>query len=201
MDFSNRLLLLLEVTELGSFTNVAEQKNLDRSVISKQISRLEEELGVRLLNRTTRSLSLTAAGNEMVSQAKLLRDLLNNTHRLAQNYHSEPRGILRITSSMMFGRQYVQDAISVFQKQYPDVKCELRLEDRVVDIVQEGFDIGFRIGKPKNSSLISRKIARSRLLIVASPDFIQQHGKIETIEKLESLPATIDDLCGSRFIY
>ena len=72
MDFSNRLLLLLEVTELGSFTNVAEQKNLDRSVISKQISRLEEELGVRLLNRTTRSLSLTAAGNEMVSQAKLL---------------------------------------------------------------------------------------------------------------------------------
>ena len=191
MDFSNRLLLLLEVTELGSFTNVAEQKNLDRSVISKQISRLEEELGVRLLNRTTRSLSLTAAGNEMVSQAKLLRDLLNNTHRLAQNYHSEPRGVLRITSSMMFGRQYVQDAISVFQKQYPDVKCELRLEDRVVDIVQEGFDIGFRIGRPKNSSLISRKIARSRLLIVASPDFIQQHGKIETIEKLESLPATI----------
>ncbi|GEK14231.1 LysR family transcriptional regulator [Aliivibrio fischeri] len=191
MDFSNRLLLLLEVTELGSFTNVAEQKNLDRSVISKQISRLEEELGVRLLNRTTRSLSLTAAGNEMVSQAKLLRDLLNNTHRLAQNYHSEPRGVLRITSSMMFGRQYVQGAISVFQKQYPDVKCELRLEDRVVDIVQEGFDIGFRIGKPKNSSLISRKIARSRLLIVASPDFIQQHGKVETIEKLESLPATI----------
>jgi len=191
MDFSNRLLLLLEVTELGSFTKVAEQKNLDRSVISKQISRLEDELGVRLLNRTTRSLSLTAAGNEMVNQATQLRDLINNTHRLAQNYHSEPRGILRITSSMMFGRQYVQDAISVFQQQYPDVKCELRLEDRVVDIVQEGFDIGFRIGKPKNSSLISRKIARSRLLIVASPDFIQQHGQVETIEKLEALPATV----------
>ncbi|MBA5761484.1 LysR family transcriptional regulator [Vibrio sp. 404] len=191
MDFSTRLLLLLEVTELGSFTNVAEQKNVDRSVISKQISRLEKELGVRLLNRTTRSLSLTAAGNEMVNQAKLLRELLSNTQRLAQNYHSEPRGILRITSSMMFGRQYVQEAISVFQTQYPDVQCELRLEDRVVDIVQEGFDIGFRIGKPKNSSLISRKIARNRILIVATPDFIQQHGKIDTIEKLQSLPATI----------
>ncbi|WP_394252075.1 LysR family transcriptional regulator [Vibrio profundi] len=191
MDFSNRLLLLLEVTELGSFTKVAEQKNLDRSVISKQIGRLEDELGVRLLNRTTRSLSLTAAGSEMVSQATLLRDLISNTHRLAQNYHSEPRGILRITSSMMFGRQYVQEAISVFQQQYPDVKCELRLEDRLVDIVQEGFDIGFRIGEPKNSSLISRKIARSRLLIVASPDFLQQHGPVETIEQLESLPATV----------
>lgn len=191
MDFAHRLLLLLDVIEQGSFTNVADQKNVDRSVISKQISRLEDELGVRLLNRTTRSLSLTAAGNEMVNQAKQLRELLNNTHRLAQNYHSEPRGILRITSSTMFGRQYVQDAISVFQKQYPDVQCELRLEDKVVDIVKEGFDIGFRIGKPKNSSLASRKIARSRLLIVASPDFIQQFGAIETIEKLESLPATV----------
>ncbi|WP_372384505.1 LysR family transcriptional regulator [Vibrio sp. BS-M-Sm-2] len=191
MDISSRLLLLLEVVELGSFVKVAEQRNVDRSVISKQISRLEEELDVRLLNRTTRSLSLTAAGNEMVNQAHQLRALLNDTRRLAQNYHAEPRGLLRITSSTMFGRQYVQQAISVFQKQYPDVDFELRLEDRVVDMVKEGFDIGFRIGKPKNSSLISRKVARSRLLIVASPEFIAQHGEINTIEKLESLPATI----------
>lgn len=191
MDTSSRLLLLLEVIELGSFVKVAEQRNVDRSVISKQISRLEEELDVRLLNRTTRSLSLTAAGNEMVNQAHQLRALLNDTQRLAQNYHSEPRGLLRITSSTMFGRQYVQQAISVFQKQYPDVDFELRLEDRIVDMVKEGFDIGFRIGKPKNSSLISRKIARSRLLIVASPEFIERHGAIDTIEKLESLPATI----------
>ncbi|WP_299694182.1 LysR family transcriptional regulator [uncultured Vibrio sp.] len=191
MDTSSRLLLLLEVVELGSFVKVAEQRNVDRSVISKQISRLEEELDVRLLNRTTRSLSLTAAGNEMVNQAHQLRALLNDTQRLAQNYHSEPRGLLRITSSTMFGRQYVQQAISVFQKQYPDVDFELRLEDRIVDMVKEGFDIGFRIGKPKNSSLICRKIARSRLLIVASPEFIEKHGAINTIEKLESLPATI----------
>ncbi|EGU44317.1 LysR family transcriptional regulator [Vibrio ichthyoenteri ATCC 700023] len=191
MDFSSRLLLLLDVIELGSFTNVAEQRNLDRSVISKQIARLEEELGVRLLNRTTRSLSLTAAGNEMIKQAYQLRDLLNDTHRLAQNYHSEPRGVLRLTSSMMFGRQYVQDAISLFQRKYPNIECELRLEDKLVDIVQEGFDIGFRIGKPKSSSLVSRKIARSRLLIVASPDFIQQYGEIDSIAKLEAAPATI----------
>ncbi|MCW1890050.1 LysR family transcriptional regulator [Vibrio chagasii] len=128
---------------------MAEQRNVDRSVISKQISRLEEDLDVRLLNRTTRSLSLTAAGNEMVNQAHQLRALLlNDTRRLAQNYHAEPRGLLRITSSTMFGRQYVQQAIAVFQKQYPDVDFELRLEDRIVDMVKEGSDIGFRIGKP-----------------------------------------------------
>lgn len=191
MDFSSRLLLFLEVVELGSFTNVAEQRNLDRSVVSKQIGRLEAELGVRLLNRTTRSLSLTAAGNEMVTQAKSLRQLLGNTQRLAQNYHSEPRGLLKISSSMMFGRQYVQDAISIFQAKYPQIECELRLEDKVVDIVKEGFDIGFRIGKPKNSTLICRKIARSRLLIVASPEFIARHGEIDSIEKLQAAPATI----------
>ncbi|WP_375749057.1 LysR family transcriptional regulator [Vibrio sp. HN007] len=191
MDFSSRLLLLLEVVELGSFTNVSEQRNVDRSVVSKHISRLEDELGVRLLNRTTRSLSLTAAGNEMVNQAKSLRALLSDTHRLAQNYHAVPKGVLRVTSSTLFGRQYVQQAVLVFQQQYPDVDIELRLEDRVVDMVREGFDIGFRIGKPKNSSLITRKIARNRLLIVASPEFIQKHGEVETVEKLESLPATV----------
>lgn len=93
----------------------------------------------------------------MVGQADKLRTLLSNTHRLAQNYHHEHRGTLRVTSSIMFGRQYVQDAISQFQKEYPEVSCELRLEDRLVDIVKEGFDIGFRLGKPKDSGLICKK--------------------------------------------
>lgn len=204
MDFPSRLLLLLEVVELGSFTKVAEQRNVDRSVISKHISRLEDELGVRLLNRTTRSLSLTAAGNEMVNQAKSLRVLLNDTHRLAQNYHAEPRGVLRITSSTLFGRQYVQRAVLAFQKRYPEVDVELRLEDRMMDMISEGFDIGFRIGKPKNSSLITRKIARNRLLIVASPEFIKKHGEIRTVEQLESLPAAVYSAPGlliDKFTY
>ena len=191
MDFASRLLVLLEVAEFGSFTKVSEQRNVDRSVISKHINKLESELSVRLLNRTTRSLSLTAAGNEMVNQAKLLRTLLDDTHRVAQHYHSEPRGILRITSSAMFGRQYVQQAILAFQQQYPDISVELRLDDRFLDIVSEGFDIGFRIGKPKNSSLITRKIARDRLLIVASPAFIKTHGEINTVTQLEALPAAV----------
>jgi len=111
MDLASRLLLLLEVSELGSFAKVSEHRNVNRSAISKQIGKLEQELGVHLLNRTTRSLSLTAAGAEMVNQAKQLRGLLNNSKRLAENYHSEPRGELKISSSTLFGRQYVQQAI------------------------------------------------------------------------------------------
>ncbi|MEZ9595271.1 LysR family transcriptional regulator [Shewanella sp. 10N.261.52.F9] len=191
MDISSRLLLLLEVVELGSFTKVAEQRNLDRSVISKQISRLEEELGVRLLNRTTRSLALTAAGDEMLNQAKSLRTLLNNSYLIAQNYHSQPKGLLRITSSSLFGRQYVQQAALMFQQQHSEAEVELRLEDRLIDMIGERFDIGFRVGKPKTSNLISQKIARNRLLIVASPAFIERHGTITTLEQLENLPAAV----------
>jgi len=191
MDLASRLLLLLEVSELGSFAKVSEYRNVNRSAISKQIIKLENELGVQLLNRTTRSLSLTVAGSEMVSQAKQLRDLLNNSKHLAENYHCEPKGELKISSSTLFGRQYVQKAILKFQTLYPDVRVELLLEDRMVDIVGEGFDIGFRIGEPKESNLIAKKIARNRLLIVASPEFLQKFGTPKTVPKLESLPSVV----------
>ncbi|MFT5706623.1 MAG: DNA-binding transcriptional LysR family regulator [Oceanospirillaceae bacterium] len=191
MDLASRLLLLLEVSELGSFSKVSEHRNVNRSAISKQIGKLEQDLGVHLLNRTTRSLSLTVAGAEMVNQAKQLRDLLNNSKRLAENHHSEPRGELKISSSTLFGRQYVQQAILKFQLLYPDIRIELLLEDRMVDLVGEGFDIGFRIGEPKESNLIYKQIARNRLLIVAAPAFIEKYGKPTTIRQLESLPAVV----------
>jgi len=191
MDLASRLLLLLEVSELGSFVKVSELRNVNRSAISKQIGKLEKELGVHLLNHTTRSLSLTAAGSEMVNQAKQLRALLNNSKRLAENYHDEPRGDLKISSSTLFGRQYVQQAILRFQAQHPDIRIELLLEDRMVDLVGEGFDIGFRVGEPKESNLIVKQIAKNRLLIVAAPAFIEKYGEPNTIPKLESLPAVV----------
>ena len=189
MDTTSRLLMLLDVVELGSFANAAQTKNIDRSVISKQISRLEDDLGVRLLNRTTRSFSLTAAGAEMVKKARELRDLLGQTVRLAENYHQEPRGVLKITSSSIIAKLYLQPVINDFQKRFPQVEVELRLDDRVVDIVAEGFDLAFRVGEPKDSTLIARKIARNRLAILASPEFINTYGMPKTIDELALLPA------------
>lgn len=189
MDTTSRLLMLLDVVELGSFANAAQTKNIDRSVISKQISRLEDDLGVRLLNRTTRSFSLTAAGAEMVKKARELRDLLGQTVRLAENYHQEPRGVLKITSSSIIAKLYLQPVINDFQKRFPQVEVELRLDDRVVDIVAEGFDLAFRVGEPKDSTLIARKIARNRLVILASPEFINTYGMPESIDELALLPA------------
>lgn len=204
MDLSSRLLLLLEVAELGSFTKVAELRNVDRSVISKQISRLEGELKVRLLNRSTRSLSLTGPGMEVIRQAQVLRDVLAETKRLAQTYHTEPRGMLRITCTNAFGRTYINDAALSFQQRYPEIEIDLQLEDRVVDLVGEGFDVAFRIGSFRDSSLMTQKIARNRTLIVASPDFLVRHGTPKTPADIERLPAVVfagGGIVGDRLQY
>jgi DNA-binding transcriptional LysR family regulator len=189
MDTTSRLLMLLDVVERGSFAKAAESRNIDRSVISKQVSRLEDDLGVRLLNRTTRSFSLTAAGAEMVKKAGELRELLGDTVRLAENYHQEPRGVLKITSPATIAKLYLQPVINDFQKRFPQVEVELRLDDRVIDIVSEGFDLAFRIGEPKDSTLIARKLARNRMIILASPEFINTYGLPKNINDLAALPA------------
>lgn len=189
MDTSSRLLLLLDVVNKGSFAKAASYRNIDRSVISKQIHRLEDELGVRLLNRTTRSFSLTAAGAEMVKKAEQLRELLSDTIMLAENYHQEPRGVLRVTTSINLGRRYIQPVINDFQKRFPQVEVELYLSDQLVDIVSEGFDLAFRVGEQKDSSLIARKIARNRMLLLASPEFIDIYGMPKSIEELIHYPA------------
>ncbi|MDO6514311.1 LysR family transcriptional regulator [Neptuniibacter sp. 2_MG-2023] len=189
MDTTSRLLMFLDVVELGNFAKVAESHRIDRSVVSKQMNKLEEELGVRLLNRSTRTISLTAAGAEMVKKATEMRFLLSETIQIAENYHTEPRGLLKITSSAIIGRRYLLPVINDFQKRFPQVEVELNLEDRMVDIVGEGYDLAFRIGQPKVSNLISRQLARNRLVILATPEFLQTYGEPATLEELAKLPA------------
>ncbi len=196
MGFTERLLLFLRVAEALSFTSAAEQMQVNRSMVSKQIHKLENELGIRLLNRTTRSMSLTSAGNDILVQAKRLRTVLDETRLQAQCFHSQPVGSLRINSTCHFGRNYVQKAVVHYQKLYPDISIELRLEDKMVDLIAENFDLGFRTGYLADSSLIYRKLARNRLLIVASPEFLQRQGTPQSIAELEQLPAAVYSFNG-----
>ncbi|MDO6565293.1 LysR substrate-binding domain-containing protein [Amphritea sp. 1_MG-2023] len=189
MDTTSRLIMLLEVVEQGSFAKAAELRNADRSVVSKQISKLEDDLGVRLLNRTTRSFSLTAAGAEMVKKAAELRLLLHDTVQMAENYHQEPRGLLRITAAGYIGKHYLLPVINDFQKRFPQVSVELRLDDRLVDMIAEGFDLAFRVGEPRDSSLVARKIGRNRMLILATPQFVETFGEPKSMADLADLPA------------
>ncbi|WP_025565538.1 LysR family transcriptional regulator [Psychromonas sp. SP041] len=191
MGMSTRLDLFLDVVIQGSFAKAAGIRNIDRSALSKQIKVLEDDLGVRLLNRSTRALSLTDAGKEIYKQAESMRELLANTQRLAESYHSTPKGLLRITSSTSFGKIYIQRAINIFMAKYPDIHIKLVLEDRRADIIGEHFDIAFRIGPSRDSNMIARKIANSSSALLASKEFIKKYGMPETPEALAKLPALI----------
>jgi len=189
MDLATRLELLLEVSEHGSFAKAADARGLDRSVLSKQIKKLEDSLGLRLLNRSTRALSLTNAGVEIVKQAQKVRELLDDTRHLADTFHDEPKGRLRISTSTMFGRKYLQKATETFLEKYPLVSIETNLDDRKVDIISDRFDVVFRIGRPQDSNLIAKVLADNRLVLLASETFLEKHGYPQTLEELAELPA------------
>ena len=191
MSITNQLMLFIDVVQQGSFAKAAAIHDMDNSSLSKQIKKLETALGVQLLNRSTRSFSLTSAGEEILHQAHIMMDTLDDMKSIADSYQVEPKGMLRITSGMFFGQQYIQPAINQFMQQYPDVKITLMLDDKRSDIIADHFDLAFRIGKLDDSSLIAKKIANTHFALVASEDFISRHGLPQTPEQLIALPAVI----------
>jgi DNA-binding transcriptional LysR family regulator len=191
VSITSQLALFIDVVQQGSFTKAAALHDMDNSSLSKQIKKLESSLGVQLLNRSTRSFSLTSAGESILEKTYILIDTLDDIQSIADSYQSEAKGVLRITSSIFFGQQYLQPVISRFMKQYPNVKVTLYLEDKKTDIIADHFDLAFRVGKLAESNLIARKIAKTNFAIIASQEFIDQYGHPTTPEELIALPAVI----------
>ena len=183
------LLLLLDVLETGSFQAAADRHHLDRSVVSRRINQLERNLGVRLLQRSTRSQSLTAAGQELIKSACQLRRLLNETDALAQSFQTSLQGLLRITSASHYGQFVVMPLVKRFMLHHPEVQVEVRLEDREVDLIAEGFDLAIRIGRLDDSQLFAQQLAPHPLRLVASPAFLARYGPPSHPEALSVLPA------------
>ena len=190
MDVASKLILFADVIDSGSFSKAASLRDVNRSMVSKQMAQLEEHLGVRLLNRTTRSLSLTDAGHSIYKHASCLRNQLLETDALVASLRDDVAGELRISSTTHFGRLHVMPVIKELVEDYPELKIDLRLEDRYVDIVGERYDAAIRITRPVDSSLIARKLTNNRLIMVASPDYIKRQGT----------PRCIDDLQQHRFV-
>ncbi|HED35696.1 MAG TPA: LysR family transcriptional regulator [Gammaproteobacteria bacterium] len=190
MDETSRLILFADVIDSGSFSKAARRRDVNRSMVSKQIAQLETQLELRLLNRTTRSLSLTDAGHAIYQHACRLRDQLMETDALVDSLREEIQGVLRISSTTHFGRRHVMPVVKTMAEDYPELKFDLQLEDRYVDIVAERYDVAIRITTPVDSSLIARKLTNNRLVMVASPGYLHQHGT----------PHTINDLQHHRFI-
>lgn len=191
MDPISRIGVFLEVVKQQSFAGAARALGTSGPAVSKQVQALENQLGVKLLRRTTRQVSLTEEGAIYSERAgKALADLREAKQQI-QEMKACPTGRLKINAPMSFGRQYLVDPIARFAVQYPDIDIEVDFDDRWVDIVGENYDLVVRIGALSDSSLIARKLADCPISICASPDLISAHGMPKSIEELSNYPAVI----------
>ncbi|WP_025516839.1 LysR family transcriptional regulator [Bordetella trematum] len=178
MDTPTAMQTFVNVVELGSFAAAAERANAARSVITRQIAFLEQKYGVRLLNRSTRKLSMTEAGRAFYDRVRPLLHELDELSLalLAQGPGQPPSGQLRIAAPVSFGILQLSPAINAYLQRYPQVTVDLDLNDRTVDLVEEGFDVAVRIGPLNDSSLVARPLAPQALHVCASPDYLDRHG-------------------------
>lgn len=165
------------VVEAGSFTQAAGRLDIAKSAVSRRVSALEERLGVELLRRTTRRLNLTETGQSFYERsARILADLDEAESAAAQS-HGELRGKLRVALPLSFGVRHMSGPIAEFSRRHPRVTFDLDLNDRRIDLLEEGADLALRIGHLKDSSLIARRLFDARTVVVASPAYIEEHGR------------------------
>lgn len=169
--------VFVEVVKQGGFSAAARSLGISKAAVSKRVLQLEANLGVRLLHRTTRKISLTEAGERYFVHARKALAAANEAEDAVTELQGEPRGVLRINVPMSFGRLQIAPMIPLFAERYPQLGIELVMDDRRVDLVEGGFDAAIRIGDLPDSSLIARKLTRCRILICASPAYIARYGQ------------------------
>lgn len=175
----------VEAVEAGSFALAAERMRLTRSAVGKSIARLEQRLGVRLFQRTTRSQSLTEDGHAYYERCVRALAELDAGALALDSGKSEPVGRLRVSVPVLFGRHCVAPVLLALGRQYPRLTIEISFNDHVVDLVEEGYDLAVRIGKlPDSSTLVARRLGTQRMVICAAPSYLSQHGIPTTVEDL-----------------
>jgi DNA-binding transcriptional LysR family regulator len=173
-----------QVVESGSFAKAAARLGVSTSAASRHVAELESHLQTRLLNRTTRRVSLTESGRAFYERSVQLLGDLQEAEQEASSAAVMPRGTIRLTTSVNFGVRHVAPAIAEFLASYRDVRFDVSLSDRVVDLVEEGFDLAIRIGLPGADNLVARKLGETRLVPCASPAYLERHGAPKTPEDL-----------------
>jgi len=176
MDHFSALPIFVSVVECGSFSAAGQKLGLSKSAISKRITQLEQHLGIQLLQRTTRSLSLTDAGARYFEYIRPAVQLTQEGLDAISELQQTPKGNLRISVPMVFGRLYIAPLIAEFLKRYPDIQLQMQMDDKTTDLIAGGFDLAIRIGELPDSSIIARKIAPCLSVICASPAYLAQHG-------------------------
>lgn len=183
-------LIFTRVVDCHSFTQAAQGLGMQKSTVSRRIALLEERLGVRLLNRTTRKLRLTEVGQAYYERCRQIMLDFAEAEQAVMQLQQEPSGLLRITAPIEFGQLFLGGVLGRFMLQYPQISAEVELTSREVDPLEEGVDIAIQVGQPRDSTLIARKLFESPRRLYASPEYLARHGT----------PREVQELAGHRAI-
>ncbi|MCK6515922.1 LysR family transcriptional regulator [Myxococcota bacterium] len=184
MDRLHAMTTFVSVVDQGGFTQAARRLKVSPSAVTRSIAALEEHLGARLLQRTTRSVTLTDVGSRYLVRARQILADVQEAEESAQAERSAPTGHLVIAAPVVFGRQHVAPVVCAYLSRHPEVSCELTLGDRNVNLVEDGVDAAVRIGRQDDTTLVSRAIGATRRVLVASPGYLDARGAPESLAAL-----------------
>ena len=197
MDLFYSMRMYVAVVDGGSFAAAADKLDISRAMVSKQIQKLEEHLGTRLMNRTTRRLSLTETGRAFYERSVQIMHDVEEAEQVAGHMTRTPQGVLRVTIPLSYGQHRLAAIIGAYTQAYPQVQLDIALSDRKVDLIEDGFDLAVRIGALPQSDLIARKIGGVRSIVCASPGYVSRHGAPHTPEQLRGHACLGYTLTGS----
>lgn len=192
-------LIFTRVVELHSFTQAAQSLGMQKSTVSRRIVLLEERLGVRLLNRTTRKLRLTEVGQAYYDRCRQIMHDFAEAEQAVMQLQQAPSGLLRITAPIEFGQMYLARVLGDFMGLYPQITAEVELTSRTVDPLEEGMDIVIMVGQPEDSTLIARRILITTRCLCASPEYLRQHGHPQQVEELAGHRAVLLQADSQRY--
>ncbi|QQO19610.1 LysR family transcriptional regulator [Bradyrhizobium diazoefficiens] len=184
MDRLEAMHVFVTVADLRGFAPAARKLRLSPSAVTRLIAALEEHLGARLLQRTTRQVTLTDVGTRYLERARRILADVEEADGSAREERNRPSGRLVVSAPVGFGRLHVGPVMTTFLKRYPEVACELRLSDHLVNLVEDAVDAAVRIGHLADSSLVARQVGKMRRIVVAAPDYLKRHGEPKTPEAL-----------------
>jgi LysR family transcriptional regulator, transcriptional activator for dmlA len=168
----------------GSFSEAALELGLSTSGVSKRLAKIEDRLGVRLMNRTTRRVSLTSEGEAYYEHGKTILEAITGLEQMVRKAGERPQGLLRINATFGFGREYIAPIVSEFARLHPEISAQLVLTDTPINLVEEGYDLAIRFGSPPNSRLIGRRLLQNRRYLCAAPGYLERHGHPQRLEDL-----------------
>lgn len=192
MDRLECMRAFVAVVEANGFSSAARKSTLSKALLSKYVAQLEDELETRLLQRTTRHVSPTEVGRAYYERCLPILDELDELESVVKDNHAAPSGELRISAPKSFAELHLMKVVSEFSRQYPGIRINMMLTDKVVDIVEEGIDLALRIGNLPDSSLVARRLGTIHTVACASPEYLQQHGKPNHPDDLRQHQCIID---------